>query len=163
MALPSVLSPVWLATLPLPMLLMVLPDTVPLSVQLAVAVAVLNESVMFDVAVEPLLAAAAAAELASASLALLFWPVLLSLRSVCTAIEYSLALAPYPDWVFSALAVCVIAPPVLPEGLVAVLFGLAYASTLNASVIAAAMRERFIRFSPRNLVLQRVSQKPSAR
>ena len=139
---PPLLLPLCAATLP--MVLMALPVTMPVRLLLAVAVEVLKAFVMDDVAVEALLAAATPGPRPRASPMLLFCPVLLSLAMSCCATEFSLAWGAAPPWVVVVVAVWVMAPPVLPDGLVAVLVGLAKALAENASAMAVARIVCFI-------------------
>jgi hypothetical protein len=119
------------------MLLTVLPLTVPLSELVAVAALLLKESEKVDVAVPPLLAAAAPAAVARALPLLLFCPLLLS----CDALAWSLADAPLPVCETVVDAVCVLSPPTLRTRFVG---SSACADKLNAIKTAAAIVVRFM-------------------
>ena len=93
--------PVFCAVLPI--LLMLLPLTLPVRALVDVADEVLNEFATDELAVPPLLAAAAPATSALASPELLFWPELSRLLSLLLLVVVVVAMS-----VVSLLSICVL-------------------------------------------------------
>ncbi|MBC7507029.1 MAG: hypothetical protein H7267_15125 [Sandarakinorhabdus sp.] len=119
--------------------------TLPTSALVAVADDELNESATLDVAVAPLLAAAAPTAEAMAEPVLLFCPELFCELLSWLDVALSLAIAPDPDWVLLLVAVCVLPPLTL----LTVLSGsAANAFRLRAIEMAAAMMVRFMKIAP---------------